>query len=198
MSSEGVIVRTLQISSASISFIASSVIAVMIKRAPRGLSTPYRRILFGLSISDILQSFALLTGPFAVPKGTTQSPWGIGTNVRLCEANGFSMIFGTAAVPMYTCFLCLYYLCKLKHKMTDEAFTLKVERKLHVGIIAWNLTACTFLLITKRINPFRRKHLPYFCFPCRLQEVPGKVWRMHPWAELLYLCGGLDGLNPAH
>ena len=141
-----IVYDSIQVSTSSISCIASSAIAIMIKRSPRGLSTPYRRIIFGLSISDILQSFALLTGPFASPKGITLSPWAIG-NTRLCEANAFFMIFGTSAVPMYTCALCLYYLCKLKMNMTDEAFTLKVERKLHVGIIAWNLITCTFLLV---------------------------------------------------
>ena len=142
----------------------------MIVRAPRGLSTPYRRIIFGLSISDIVQSFALLTGPFASPKGTTKSPWAIG-NTRLCEANGFSMIFGSVAVPMYTCALCIYYLCKLKMNMTDEAFTRKVEKKLHVGIIAWNFIICTFLLVTKNINPApsgRVCHITAYPPACRL------------------------------
>ncbi|GFH44829.1 predicted protein [Chaetoceros tenuissimus] len=38
------------------------------------ICTPYRRILIGLSFADILQSVALLVGPFVPPKGTQQSP----------------------------------------------------------------------------------------------------------------------------
>jgi hypothetical protein len=74
-------------------------------------------------------------------------------------------------VPMYTCALCLYYHCKLKNNMTDEAFTLKVERKLHVGIIAWNLIACTFLLVAKTLNPMAVGtvcHISSFPPGCRL------------------------------
>jgi len=39
--------------------------------------------------------------------------------------------------------------------MTDEAFTNKIEKKLHVGIVAWNFIMCIFLLVTKNFNPVR-------------------------------------------
>jgi len=55
--------------------------------------------------------------------------------------------------------------------MTDEAFTRKVEKKLHVGIIAWNLISCTFLLVTKNFNPHRGGvvcHISAYPPACRL------------------------------
>ena len=59
----------LQTSAASISFLSSSLMAMSIAWfGNTGLSSPYRRIIFGLSISDIFQSFAFLSGPFAVPR----------------------------------------------------------------------------------------------------------------------------------
>jgi len=49
-----------------------------------------------------------------------------------------------------------------------------VERKLHVGIIASNLIACTSTNHQENQPHQKRTRLSYFCFPCRLREVPGK------------------------
>ena len=60
--------------------------------------------------------------------------------------------------------------------MTDEAFTRKVEKKLHVGIIVWNLIICAFLLVTKNFNPApsgRVCHIAAYPPACRLY--PEKV-----------------------
>lgn len=130
--------KIFQVSTASVSFIASSIMATMIAWPGNGgLSTPYRRIAFGLSISDILQSFALMTGPLSVPSSVEDS-WGQGNDAS-CRANGFVLSLGGSGVMMYTFFLSLYYLCKLKCRMTDEVFKYKVERKVHAIIVVYNL-----------------------------------------------------------
>jgi hypothetical protein len=64
-----------QVITASISFILSSpFIAGGIVRSDGVLTSPYRRIIFGINLSDILQSLALFIGPLSVPKS---SPVGI-------------------------------------------------------------------------------------------------------------------------
>ncbi len=122
-----------QISSAAVSFVCSSIMAIMIKRSENGLSTPYRRIIFGVSVSDIIQSLAYLLGPFLVPS-EIQDSWGIG-NKRTCRVQGCLLVFAVAIVPMYMCFLCFYYLCKLKYRMSNEEFAYKFEAKIHSFII---------------------------------------------------------------
>lgn len=133
-----------QVSTASMSFLASTIIAFAITCLGNvGLSTPYRRIIFGLSVADILQSLALLTGPFMVPPGKCSGA--AGTEVASCKANGFIMSTGATLVVMYTFFLCVYYLYKLKYRMTDNAFRHKIETKCHAFIVVFcvavNITA---------------------------------------------------------
>jgi hypothetical protein len=142
------------VTSGSISLSASTLTAAMIQRSQGGgLLTPYRRIIFGLSISDMIQSFALILGPFLVPKGyMMSSSWGIGT-IRTCELQGFLLTYGASATCMYTLFLCVYYFCKIKKNMSDNRFRKRVEGKLHLVIILFNLAVCITALITKTYNP---------------------------------------------
>ncbi len=133
-----------QVPNASLSLLASGLIAIMAALPKNGgLCTPYRRIIFGLSIADILQSFSLLIGPWFVPP-----PWGIGNlgNDTSCRAIGFMLSLGSSAVMMYMPSLCLYYLCKLRFRMTNDEFYIKIERKVHIVIILFNLiVACMAL-----------------------------------------------------
>ncbi len=131
----------LQLSSTTASLIASTIIVFVISCCGSiGLSTPYRRILFGLSFADILQSFALLAGPILVPR-TKLSGEVPGTEVISCQVDGFIITAGGLAVIMYTFSLCLYYLCKLKYRMSDNACRHRVEEKLHAFIVLFCLVA---------------------------------------------------------
>ncbi len=125
-----------QITFGSISFVASTLIVSFI--ALNGLSTPYRRIIFGLSVSDMIKSFALVAGPFLIQADAPRALWGIG-NEFTCRIDGFLYHLGVTAVPMYTVFLCVYYVYKLKNRMTDAQFTQRIEKKVHAVIIVINL-----------------------------------------------------------
>ncbi len=139
-----------QMCSGSISLVASSLIVTFV--ALNGLNTPYRRIIFGLSVSDILQSFAIVVGPFFIRSDTPQAIWGIG-NKHTCRFDGFLYLVGVTAMPMYTLFLCIYYVCKLKNRMTNAQFTDRVEKKLHITIIVINLCLYLTALGMDVINP---------------------------------------------
>jgi hypothetical protein len=124
----------------------------MIKRV--GLITPYRRLVFGLSAADVLQSFALITGPFASPVGGGSSrftPWAAG-NTATCNTDGFLLIYGSTAVPMYLLCLSYYYVCKLPRKMSNATFTRRFEKKAHCFINILMLSICLTGLFTKNIN----------------------------------------------
>eukprot|EP00551_Chaetoceros_affinis_P005987 CAMPEP_0203667596 /NCGR_PEP_ID=MMETSP0090-20130426/4406_1 /ASSEMBLY_ACC=CAM_ASM_001088 /TAXON_ID=426623 /ORGANISM="Chaetoceros affinis, Strain CCMP159" /LENGTH=182 /DNA_ID=CAMNT_0050531805 /DNA_START=168 /DNA_END=717 /DNA_ORIENTATION=- len=111
----------------------------MIGMSTKKLSTPYRRLIFGMSVGDILLSGALVTGPFAIPADSPNANWSRG-NVSSCDTNGFFMVLGSMAVPLYTYALSLHYLCKLNFKMTEDVFYKKIEKKLHCVM-------CVFLLV---------------------------------------------------
>ena len=142
----------IQLTTASISVIASATIAIMIQRlASGGLSTPYRRLIFCLSCADLIQSSALVVGPLAPPTGTPQSPWAHG-NAHTCNANGFFFTVGSLAVPLYTCSLCIYYLCKIKYGMSNSSFTNRIEKKLHALIIVACASVSIGALVNKNFN----------------------------------------------
>lgn len=132
-------VQVLCTSAASLSLAAFAIIALMIVLSPGRLSRPYRRLIFGFSISDIIQSIGIITSPFAQPP--TDDPfarWARGS-ISACEFSGFLISSGTALIPMYTFALTPYFLLIVKYKMPVVSCVRKVEWKLHVGIILWNL-----------------------------------------------------------
>ena len=133
MDSESIIIS--QVVSASVSAVASASIVLGSLRAG-GLTSPYSRIIFGLSMSDILQSLALVTGPFAVPSSTPTSvaQWAIGNNAS-CQTNGFLFNLGSMGTPLYMFGICLYTVLKIKKNMTDERFEQSIERPMHLLIV---------------------------------------------------------------
>ena len=148
----------LQTTTASISFISSVVIMLMIKRAT--LSSPYRRIIFGLSFGDAMQSFAMITGPFLSVKGKNY-PWAVG-NVNTCSSNGFAMVFGSTVVPMYLVCLSCYYFCKLNKRMSNEEISQRFEKKAHILINSSIIIACLLALVTDTFNPIHTGAICHF------------------------------------
>jgi G protein-coupled glucose receptor regulating Gpa2. len=150
-----------QICTGSISFLASLAMAASIQFSTRKLSTPYRRLVYGLCISDIIQSSSIITGPFASPAETPYAFWARG-NTATCNVNGFMFSIGFTAVPMYVLALGVYYLCKLKRRMRDEVFRAKYEIWIHSFIIVWHLATNVISLCTKTFNP---EVSGSYCFP---------------------------------
>lgn len=182
--------NVLLITGGTISFSASSLTAVMIRRSHGGLLTPYRRIIFGLSVSDVIQSFAVVLGPFLIPKEyRNASSWGIGT-IRTCELQGFLLTFGASSTCMYTLLLCVYYFCKIKMNMSGNKFRKRIEEKSHWIIFLLNFSVCVAALATKTYNPLPGAGTCHFVrnpFGCST-SIPGDCLRGRyaPFFVLLY------------
>lgn len=140
----------MQVTTGSISFLASLATAIMVKKSPGSLATPYRRVIFGLCSYDVLQSFALVSGPVLTPK-VERYPWSFG-NVSTCEFNGVMKVSGMIGVPIYTLLLCVYYLCKVKNSMSNEQFSKRIEIRTHIFVAL--LVICTSIagVATKSFN----------------------------------------------
>jgi len=144
------------------------------KRKNGGLKTPYRRIIFSISISDILQSFALTVGPFMLPQYVPDS-WGVGNDFT-CKVDGFFLTVGSSAVAMYTCLLSFYYLCKLKFRMSDEAFAMKYEQKSHRIIFLSVLIIAIVAFALGIIHPTANKSYCFFAnIPTGCARYPEEV-----------------------
>lgn len=161
------------VSTSTCSLISSATIMGMIGLSKKKLTTPYRRIIFSLGISDLIQSLAIMSGPFAPPKGTEFADWSRG-NVTTCNLSGFLATNGFSLVPMYTACLCVYYVCKLRHGMSDQAFYLRVERYLHAAIVISNLLLTTTALFMGVYNSSMIGSCYYATFPsdCLVADSP--------------------------
>ena len=146
------ILQPVRTTTASISCFASKLIAIVILRSDNGLKNPYSRIIFGLSIADIIQSAAMIMSPFAAPSDTLDAPWAKGT-IGTCEAAGFSLYIGAAAVPFYTLFLSYYFLKRVKDKITPQEFASKYEFKIHALIWLFPIIGGSVALARKDFNP---------------------------------------------
>ena len=116
------------------------------KKEKQTVASPYRRLIVSLSISDVMQSFSMLLGPFVPPKGILQSPWAIG-NTASCDAAGIMMYAGNLAYPLYIFAISVYFYCRLTKQMTAE-----VERKIHLLIRTFVAIASLAALFTGSIN----------------------------------------------
>ncbi|GFH50227.1 hypothetical protein CTEN210_06703 [Chaetoceros tenuissimus] len=124
-----------------------------IKPEEMSVYTPYRRILIGLSLSDILQSLSLVVGPFIPPRDSPHGIWAVGS-VATCETFGLFLYAASIASPLYSVMLTFYFLCKIKYKMSNEDFREKLEKKLYVLIIAFATVPGLIALLTDSINTF--------------------------------------------
>ena len=119
----------LQMTTASISMLASLTLIFMIFRSHKKLSTPLHRLLLGLSISDFISSFALSFSSTLSPKD--HIGWDASGNMTLCRTQAFIHFWSQNASPLYNCSLCIYYLIEIKYTSLQE-YLAKIEISLHI------------------------------------------------------------------
>ena len=140
----------IQMTSASISMLASLTIMFMIFRSHKKLSTPLHRLLLGLSISDFIASFALSFASTLSPKD--HIGWNASGNMTLCRTQGFIYAWGQNASPLYNCSLCIYYLIEIKYTSLRERLA-KIEIFLHVIPVLLPLIAAILILSVDEFEP---------------------------------------------
>ena len=185
--------------SGSISLLGSGTIATMILISVDRLSYPFRRLIFGLSMMDIIQSIAMIMGPFSLPGNIDGVLWSKG-NVTTCDIQGFALHIGFAGVPMYMLSLSVYYLYSIKFNMKDKVFSRKIEPWLHAGSICWTLLGGIACWATGSFNMMEAGNIcwytpsPYDCVANDDVECDrGKHAFMFGWvfggSNFLILCG---------
>ena len=143
---------SVQICASSISIISSAIILYMILCSKHRFSTPYPRIVFGLSVGDLFMSLAILLGPFASPNGSYSNPWSVG-NVHTCNVDGFLLFYGLTSVPMYLLLLSIYHYATIVRRVSKYNFYTKIERHAHIVIHLVTLVVSLYLLASKSFNP---------------------------------------------
>ena len=128
--------------SGTISAISSSTIIFLIFRSQPRLSTIYHRIMFGMSIADIMGSTAMALTTLPMPRNDDPfwnnkkygSYWSDQTklgNENTCAAQGFFYATGVIIMFTYNGVLCVYYACAIAFRMNEKDIRKKVEPVLH-------------------------------------------------------------------
>lgn len=145
--------------SAGISASASTLLVLFIWKSKKGLKNPYSRIIFGLSLGDILQSLGMLISPFAAPSDPGHI-FGMGS-VESCDAVGFFFTVGSLVFPWYTLTLTYYFLKRVKYKVSSTVFAKREEKWLHIVIWTYSLVVGLYAVAKGQINPTKGGSICY-------------------------------------
>ena len=128
----------------SLSAVSSSLIIYLIYRSKPKLSTIYHRIMFCMSIADVMASTAMALTTLPMPKNDDSywatTGWGervywrdqtkLGTR-QTCAAQGFFFSTGITIMFSYNGMLCVYYACAIAFRMKDAQIRKKIEPFIH-------------------------------------------------------------------
>jgi len=155
-----------------ISIVSSAMIICMILRSHAKLSICYHRLMFGMSITDIILSSGLSFSSLPAPIGTPGEWKTLGTR-STCNAQGFFIMFGMIAAPTYFLSLQIYYFCMIKYQTSTQTVRKNVEPYLHIAPILVGLIAAIVPLVTNSINPGSRGYCWAQDFPlhCTNQDI---------------------------
>ena len=124
----------------------------MIQRSHTGLSSTFHRLLFGLSIADILSSFWLMLSTLLSPTYTSGYIWNPRGNVHSCDTQGFFLFLGIMGAPLYNCSLCFYYLAVVKFNKKDAFIRKKLEPFFHAVPILVSVSGAIIILAKQSFN----------------------------------------------
>ena len=107
--------------------------------------TPYKRILLGLSVCDIIASTTYAISPFLLPQATSQRVWARGTD-RSCSILGFLTQFAFSAI-WYNGMLSFYYLLTVRFGVKTQTFARRFEPIIHIVCVGYNFVTALVGLI---------------------------------------------------
>lgn len=137
--------------SSIISVVSSLCTIFIIFRSQLKLRSVYHRIMFGMSISDVLGSLAMGLTTIPMPTDMVYAyPFSFGTYTT-CRFQSYLYLLGSVGSLVYVTGLCLFYYCLLKKQMSDKKIV-KVEIIIHVFamvlavILSVSRNLCAFLM----------------------------------------------------
>lgn len=102
----------------------------------------YRRILFGISCSDLLSSLIIPFQTALLPQESSQRAWAIGTDSS-CSALGFLQQLASMNVWYYS-MLSFYFLLTVKYSVREQDMARRYEPWMHVMSIGYPLVTGKF------------------------------------------------------
>lgn len=143
-------------------FGSSVIIHSLLTNQRRNLRPPARRLMLGVSVNDLLTSFAwVFLSPWASPKDAQNYVAGAHGNFATCSVMGFFINFQIGA-SYYSAFLSLFFLLQVRFEMRSETFTKWLEPLFHTVGIFLPLVSGAYAAANEMMNP--------------LVAVPGACW----------------------
>ena len=143
-------------------------------RSVSKLSSTYHRIIFAVSLSDIITSFAVAVSTMPMPSNTREVyPFFKGKmigNTQTCAVQAFAYIFGFNLTFNASLALSLFYLCKIRYNMRDEILRRYVEPFFLVSGLTFSFAGPIMLYQKQLYNPVpfvswcNFGDYPYGCF----------------------------------
>ena len=140
---------TLPTLSGLVSSCASITLIVSILRSELKLTTVYRRLIFLLSVFDVLVSAAHAFSSLPMPAGSMLGA--IGSDVT-CGLQGFFATVGMCGTVFYSLSLTVYFLLVVKFNMPETKIKKYAEPLLHAFPLLYTLGASTYLYVTNFYN----------------------------------------------
>lgn len=134
----------------SISFAASLTIIVMILRSNLKLTTVYRRLIFGVSAFDLIQSLSQAMSSLPMPAGWTWAA--VGNNIT-CDLQGFTTLVGVNGSVLYSISLSVYFLFAIQFEVEERKLKKRIEPFLHAIPVSYTLFTGVYLYIKDYYNP---------------------------------------------
>jgi len=162
----GIVITTV---SASASLLGSAIIIFLILRSNVGLKTVYHRILFGMSVFDIIQSFPMALTTIPMPKDMIYKQFdgkAFG-NTTTCSIQGYIYSTGGLCALLYNAILWIYYLCSIRFRMRDAIFRRCLEPFLYLYAIVFSVVMPMLVWHYEQFNPS-----PIFLTWCAASRYP--------------------------
>lgn len=140
------------------SAIASSCIIYLIARSKVKLSSIYHRIMFGMSIADVIGSVAMGLTTLPMPKDWYRNEIHNTAGARLgnkqtCQAQGFFFVAGVTVMYGYNFSLCIYYACAIALRLKEIFIAKYLEPFYHLIPLAVGSTAAIIPLVADMYHP---------------------------------------------
>lgn len=133
------VLSSLFVVSACLSIVGSATIVRKVLRN-RSVASPYDRLLFGLSVADIVASTTYAMWPFLLPDESSKRIWAVG-NDATCNLLGFLTQLSFAAM-MYNGVLSYYYLLTIRFGWKQQRMA-RIEHWMHFFAICFPLVTAS-------------------------------------------------------
>ena len=137
--------------SSAMSVTGSSLIIFLICRSNKRLSTTYRRLVFGMSVMDIIFSAAYFFSTLPSPKDTPTLWKAIG-NTSTCTLQGLCIFVGSLGAAMYSCALSTFFFLTVGKEVREEVMSTKIEPFFHAITLLYVTSVGIYLLSTQSFN----------------------------------------------